>query len=81
MSSKQWWLKYRVPAASVQAFLERYYKPDRYHAWGEKYAAALLASHEADFARDGYDIISHHDSVTGTVVCYCPDREEAADAS
>ncbi len=61
---------YRVEAESVEDFLHRYYKPDRYTGRGLEYAAILLASHQADFEKDGYDIISHHDSVTGRVVAY-----------
>ena len=60
----------RVEAESVKDFLEKYYKPDRYHGRGEDYAASLLASHEVHFERYGYDVISRHDSVTGKVVAY-----------
>ncbi len=60
----------KVPATSVADFLDRYYKPDRYHGRGADYAATLLASYEADFARDGYVIISHHDNVTGKIVAF-----------
>ena len=60
----------RVEAESVKDFLERYYRPDRYHGRGEDYAASLLASHEAYFERHGYDVISRHDSVMGKVVVY-----------
>lgn len=56
--------------ATVAEFLRRYYKPDRYTGRGAEYAAVLLASHQADFDRDGFDIISHHDSVTGQVVAF-----------
>jgi len=60
----------RVSATSIKDFLARYYKPDRYTGRGEEYARILEASHQADFDRDGYDIISHYDSVTGQVVAY-----------
>ena len=60
----------RVEAESVADFLEKYYKKARYHGHGVEYAAGLLASHEKDFELYGYDIISHHDSVTGEVVAY-----------
>jgi hypothetical protein len=59
-----------VEAASVADFLDRYYKPERYRGRGPEYAATLLASHEADFARGGFDLISHHDSVTGLTVAF-----------
>ncbi len=60
----------QVPAASVADFLNRYYKPERYHGRGAEYAAILLAAYEEDFAREGYVIISHHDNVTGKIVAY-----------
>lgn len=61
---------FQVQASSVSDFLNRYYKAERYKLRGDEYAAALLASHESDFLNDGYDIISHHDSVTGRVVAF-----------
>ena len=60
----------KVNADSVADFLDRYYKPDRYRGRGDDYAAVLLASHERDFAQQGYDIISRWDSVTGQVVAF-----------
>ena len=59
-----------VEADSVEDFLNRYYKPQRFRERGEEYAQILIASHQRDFDRDGYDIISHHDSVTGRVVAW-----------
>jgi len=59
-----------VAADSIEDFLDRYYKPQRFRERGEEYAAVLIASHQADFDRHGYDIISHHDSVTGRVVAW-----------
>ena len=74
----------RVEADSVADFLERYYKKALYHGRGAEYAAGLLASHEKDFELYGYDIISHHDSVTGEVVAYfaaptCPIEAPSCD--
>jgi hypothetical protein len=60
----------KVEATSVSDFLARFYRPERYTGRGEDYAAALLASHQMDFDRQGYDIISHYDSVTGQVVAF-----------
>mgnify|MGYP001593244694 CR=1 FL=1 len=60
----------QVSADNVADFLLRFYKSERYHGRGEDYAAALLASHEADFANDGFDVISRHDSVTGKTVAF-----------
>jgi hypothetical protein len=70
---KRLFLDNRVEAASVAEFLDRYYRPERYKGQGEEYAAVLLASHEKDFRENGYDIISHHDSVTGKVVAIFAD--------
>lgn len=60
----------RVKAESVEDFLERYYRYDRYRGRGEDYAAVVLASHKEDFAKQGYTIISRFESVTGNVVAY-----------
>jgi hypothetical protein len=55
---------------TVAQFLDRFYKPDRYTGRGPDYAATLLASHEDDFIKDGYDLISHFDSMTGETVVF-----------
>lgn len=68
--SKTAFLTYRVEAESVADFLAHYYKPERYTGRGEDYAACLLASHEQDFTNEGYDFISHHDSITGRTVSF-----------
>jgi hypothetical protein len=63
--------KYRVTdVATVEEFLARYYKRDRYTGRGNEYAAILLESHTRDFETNGFDIISHHDSNTGEVVSF-----------
>jgi len=65
------WRKYQVTdVATVEQFLDRYYKPDRFRGRGAGYAAALIASHTATLDRDGVDIISHHDSRSGEVVSF-----------
>ena len=56
--------------ATIEEFLDKYYRPDRYCARGEDYAASLLASHKAHFARWGHDLISRHDSVRGEAVWF-----------
>ena len=58
---------------TVDEFLDKYYKPDRYRGRGAEYAAVLLKSHTNDFNQHGYDIISHHDCVTGCVVALYED--------
>ncbi len=60
--------------ADVREFLARYNKTDRYTERGAEYAQALLDSHETDFARDGFDVISHFYSITGQTMYFgkCP---------
>jgi hypothetical protein len=60
----------RQEADGVADFLERYYKPERYHGRGQKYADGLLASYEQMHRMTGYIHISKHDSVTGRVVSW-----------
>ena len=62
----------RVECDTLEHFLDRYYKPDRYHGRGKEYAAAILESHREDLKKYGYDIIAKHDSVTGSVVAWFP---------
>ena len=72
----QQYLRNKVKADSVSDFLERYYKPDRYHGRGESYAQSLLESYEQEFAKHGFCFISYHDSVTGRIVAFCGNNEE-----
>jgi hypothetical protein len=69
MSQRHLFIDCRVTDVStVKEFLDKYYRRDRYTGWGEEYAACLLAHHEDDFVKYGYDCISHYDSRTGEVV-------------
>lgn len=66
-----------VEATSIEDFMLRYYRPERYHGrddWFKDvvYSDVLLASHRKHLEERGWDIISLHDSVTGKVVCYRP---------
>jgi len=62
-----------VEADSVEAYLDRHYKPDRFRGRGEEYAAALIASYEREYAERGYCYTSHHDAVCGqSIVWYGP---------
>lgn len=71
MEAKELFKKYRVSdCRTVAEFLTKYYKEDRYTGRGSDYAACLLKSHMDDYEKSGYDIISHHDSVTGKVVAF-----------
>jgi hypothetical protein len=53
---------------TVEEFLNKYYKADRYTGRGEEYAKVLLDHYKEDFENRGYVIISQHDNVTGKVV-------------
>lgn len=64
------WVEYAVPAASVEDFLSRYYKADRYTGRGEEYAAVLLDSCRADYEKFGVCWCSHFDSVNGQVCAF-----------
>jgi len=67
---------YRVEATDVADFLERYYRPERYHGRGEEYAAELRQSYEKEYQEQGYCFISRHDSVTGRTVSFFGPPEE-----
>jgi hypothetical protein len=60
----------KVNAESVEDFLSRFYKPERFHGRGEDYAARLIQSYTEEFDTFGMCYISRHDSVTGKVVAY-----------
>lgn len=62
--------QHAVEATSVEDFLNRYYRGDRYTGRGKEYAACLRANYERNFQCDGWTFISKHDSNTGRVVAY-----------
>ena len=70
MTPNELFAKYKVAADSVEDFLQRYYKNDRYIGRGADYAKALLSSYKNDFETIGCCWISHHDSATGAIVSY-----------
>ena len=55
---------------TVEEFLDRYYRKDRYTDRGEEHAAVVLASHKTMFELWGMDWIARHESVTGEVVAF-----------
>lgn len=55
---------------TVREFVEKYYKNSRLRGRGDNYAESIIVSHEKRFADYGYDIISHHESVTGEIVSF-----------
>lgn len=71
MNGTMWQLyrQYVVAADSVADFLDRYYKPDRFHGRGEEYASSLV-SYEKQFQNAGFVYISRRDSITGRSVSY-----------
>lgn len=66
----------QVSAASVDDFRQRYTRPERYAQRGPEYVSAVLESARADMARDGFTIISRHDSITGEVVAFYQEKEQ-----
>lgn len=68
--------QYQVSAASVEDFLERYGKPQKYHLQGEEYKAILVIYHKESIGQFGFTMLSPHDSVTGKTVSYYPASPE-----
>jgi len=63
--------KYQVTdCKTLEDFLKKYYKEDRYFGRGEEYAKSLLEFHQEYLNDYGYDFISRHDSVTGRIVSF-----------
>ena len=57
--------------STVREFIMRYYRPDRLTSRDyPDYKETLIASHEQDFERDGYDLISHHDCKEGETIIF-----------
>jgi len=69
--------RYAVPAPSVRDFLERFYKPERFHGRGAAYAEGLIRSYEDEVREQGYTFISRHDCVSGELVAWYPQAEGA----
>jgi len=67
-----------VQATSIQDYLDKYYKRDRYTGRGEEYAKVLLTSYQEEYAARGYICTSHHDNVTGEMIAwpYYPNQRE-----
>lgn len=66
--------EYEVQAESVEDFLERYTKPQRHNGRGEEYEKARIKSYSEQLKKDGYTIMSKHESVTGEIVSYYGNR-------
>lgn len=65
-----------VVATSLDDFLERFYKHERYRGRGEDYAAAVRAQCEEELHREGFTFITRHSSVTGKTAAYYPATSE-----
>lgn len=65
--------QYEVEATSVEDFMDRYYKAERYIGRGEVYALLLLQSYKNELRDKGFTFISQHDSITGRIVSYYGD--------
>jgi hypothetical protein len=65
-----------VPADSVEDFVARYYKQERlFDQHFPGYTQRIIDGRKDDIARQGYAIISRHESNTGQVVAYYPSSE------
>ena len=63
--------KYQVKnVKSLDEFMSAYYKADRYTGRGIAYENVLLEAHREHLDKEGFDIISKHDSNTGEVVAF-----------
>jgi len=74
-SQKAWWKEIAVQAESVEDFLNKYYKHDRFRGRGEEYTDVLIKSYQEEFDRRGFTFISQHDSNTGRMVAFCKPEE------
>ena len=70
--------RYAEGVNTIEEFLYKYYRPDRYFGRGENYAKALLKSHKDDFEKYGHDIISRHESLTGYAIWFCGNNNAKA---
>lgn len=55
---------------SLNEFLDKYYKHDRFRGRGKEYENAIIESCKKELQEDGIVIISKHESITGTVVAF-----------
>ena len=59
---------------TVEQFLDRYYKEDRYKGRGKDYEKQLLQSYRNELKEQGYCCISHHNNTTGKFICFTNDK-------
>ena len=65
-----------VKVESIEDFLNKYYKFERYRGRGPEYADVLLTSYKKRVKEDGCCFISRHDSTTGEIVSYYPEPDK-----
>lgn len=69
-NSYEHYKQYEVQADNVEDFCKRYTKYDRHEGRGKEYADYRVNSYTEEFEKDGFTMMSHHESVTGQVVSY-----------
>lgn len=62
--------KYRVEADSIEDFLKKYTKHNKYEEPIKGYVECRIKSFYEEFKKHGFCFITHHDSVTGEIVAY-----------
>jgi hypothetical protein len=63
--------KYRVTdVKTLEEFMNRYYKRDRYRDRGAEYMEVVRQSRQKDLDTKGFTVISRHDNVTGEPVAF-----------
>jgi hypothetical protein len=55
---------------TIEEFLKKYGKYDRYEGRGKEYMDCCIKSHKEDLNKYGYTIISRHDGVTGKAISF-----------
>lgn len=55
---------------NITEFCEKYYKSSRFTERGVEYVKECIKSHKEDYIKNGYTILSHHESKTGGCVSF-----------
>lgn len=66
-----------VQANSLDEFMQRYRRHDRYGARSEREQDAIRRCHESELRAHGITWIAHYDSATGKLVSWMPSQEAA----
>lgn len=62
--------KNAVGAESVEDFLSRYMKPERFTGRGQDYVDHIIKSYTDELEKYGFCFITHHSSVTGKEIAF-----------